>query len=362
MKPRALGVPLVRALGVPLVRALGVLLLVAVAACDTPPAAPPAPIACAAGTIAGQGSSAQANALAAWIRDYQIACPAATVAYASVGSGAGIKTFLIGTGDFAGSDSPLTPADQPRADARCRTGPAVHLPMVVGPIALAYNLAGVDGLRLRPATVARIFAGTVTVWNDPAIAADNPGAALPATRIAPVHRSDNSGTTANFTAFLAATAAWPFPSAPAWPAPGGLPRKGSNGVTEAITRTDGAIGYVEASYARFHELPTARIGNAAGEFTPLTDDAAARTVATAKVTGTTADLRLAIDYRTPTPGAYPIVLVTYEIVCGAGAAPLTKSFLRYAAGPAGQATLTRVGYAPLPESLRSRVAAAVAHL
>jgi phosphate transport system substrate-binding protein len=148
------------------IRVIALSAILVLGACDTPPVAPAAPIACAAGTIAGQGSSAQANALAAWIRDYQIACPAATIAYAGVGSGAGIKTFLIGTGDFAGSDSPLTAADQSRADARCRTGPAVHLPMVVGPIALAYTIAGVGDLRLRPATVARIFAGTVTTWND----------------------------------------------------------------------------------------------------------------------------------------------------------------------------------------------------
>ena len=346
------------------IRFCAALMVLALAACDTPPAAVAAPISCASGSIAGQGSSAQDNALAAWIRDYQIACPAATIGYSSAGSGAGIKTFNNGTGDFAGSDSPLAAADQSRADARCRTGPAVHLPMVAGPIALAYTVAGVAGLQLRPATVAKIFAGTVITWNDRAIAADNPGVALPATRIVPVHRLDNSGTTANFTAFLAATAPadWKFPGASAWPAPGGLARKGSNGVTEAISGTDGAIGYVESSYARFHELPTARIGNGAGEFAPLTDNGAALTVAGAKVTGTGSDLRLAVDFRTGAAGAYPIVLVTYEIVCGAGSAPLVKSFLGYAAGPAGQAALTRIGYAPLPESLRARVAAAITHL
>jgi hypothetical protein len=122
------------------------------------------------------------------------------------------------------------------------------------------------------------------------------------------------------------------------------------------------LGYVEASYARFHNLPIARVGNAAGEFAELTDDSAGRTVAGAKITGTDGDLRLAIDYSTRTPGAYPLVLVTYEVVCRTGAPPLVKSFLTYASSPAGQAVATTLGYAPLPESLRAKVAAAVAAL
>ncbi|MGX6606624.1 phosphate ABC transporter substrate-binding protein PstS [Micromonosporaceae bacterium Da 78-11] len=340
-------------------RTLTLLLLLTVTGCTTPPAAVADPVSCSAGAITAQGSSAQANALSAWIREYQIACPDATIAYTSTGSGAGIKAFLNGTGDFAGTDSPLTAADRSRAAARCRT---VHLPLVVGPIALAYNVVGAADLRLSPPTVAKIFAGAVTTWNDPVIAADNPGDVLPATRIATVHRSDSSGTTANFTAFLAATAGpdWRLGSAADWPAPGGLARQGSNGIAETIAGTDGAIGYVEASYARFHELPTARVGNGAGQFVELTDAAAGLTVDSAEVAGP--DLRLTLDYRTRTAGAYPIVLVTYEIVCATGASPVVKSFLTYAVSPAGQAALTRLGYAPLPDALRRKVATAVATL
>ena len=346
---------------------------------QSPAPSPEVAISCAAGSIKAQGSSAQTNAVNAWIRDYQVSCPGATLEYDSVGSGAGLTDFIAGTGDFAGSDSPLSAADQPKADARCKSGPAIHLPMVVGPIALAYNVAGVGDLRLRPATVAKIFAGSVTAWNDPAIKADNPGAALPSTKIRPVHRSDRSGTTDNFTRFLAAAAPadwthghdanWPGFSAPSVGpgagssrAPGGLTEKGSNGVSAAVAQTDGAIGYVEWSYAEFHNLATARIGNGAGEFVPLTDAAAGRTVAGAKITGTGADLQLSIDYRGTAAGAYPIVLVTYEVVCTAGAPGLAKSFLAYTASPAGQAAATRLGYAALPEELRQKVATAVARL
>ena len=352
-------------------RLAAVLVLASGATACAPGSAPPeaaAAIVCADGSLRGQGSSAQTNAVNTWIRNYQVACSGATVAYGSTGSGAGVRAFLAGTGEFAGSDSPLTASQQAAADARCARGPAVHLPMAIGPIALAHNVAGVGELRLAPATVARIFAGTMTSWDDPAIAADNPGVALPSTAIRTVHRSDSSGTTANFTAFLAATAPadWRFGGDSTWAAPGGSAQRGSNGVASTIARTDGAIGYVEASYARFHNLAVARIGNGAGEFAALTDEAAGRTVAAAAVTGTGSDLRLAVDYRTTAAGAYPIVLVTYEIVCRTGtpegALPLLRGFLGYTAGPQGQAAAARLGYTPQPAALQAQVLAAVATL
>lgn len=341
--------------------ALALVALLGLAGCDAAQPAADAAIACASGSIAGQGSSAQATAVTAWIKNYQVACSGATISYDAVGSGAGVTAFAGGTGNFAGSDSALTAASRASAQTHCG-GTVLHLPMVVGPIALAYNVAGVDDLRLKPATIAGIFGGTITAWNDPAIAADNPGAALPTTPIRTVHRSDSSGTTDNFTRFLAATASWGSGSGSTWKAPGGTAAKGSNGVVAAIERTEGAIGYVEASYARFHELPTALVGNAAGEFAPLTDSGAGAQVAGARVVGSGSDLELALDYKTARPGAYPIVLVTYEIVCAKGAGPLVKSFFAYAVSPSGQAAATRLGYAPLPDALRAKVATAVSGL
>lgn len=355
MKRRLIVVVVAMALGLP--------------ACDSGPAADGAAgVSCAAGAIKAQGSSAQTTALNIWIKNYQVSCPDATIEYQSIGSGAGLRAFISGTGDFAGSDSPLPAADQARADARCGIGPAIHLPMLIGPIALVYNVAGINNLRLRPATIADIFAGAVTVWNDPAIAADNPGTVLPSTKIRTVHRSDSSGTTDNFTRFLAATAPddWRFGANSTWPAGGGSGQQGSNRVAVTIARSDGAIGYIEASYARFHNLATASIGNGAGEFVALTDEAAGRAVAGASNTGTGGDLQLSIDYRTSAAGAYPIILVTYEVVCRtgtpAGSLALVKSFLTYTSSPAGQAAAAGLGYAPLPEELRTKVATAVAGL
>lgn len=325
-------------------------------------------IVCASGTISGQGSSAQANAVNTWIRTYQTACPDAVIEYDSVGSGAGIRAFIAGSGDFAGSDAALSQADQPRADARCDAGQAIHLPMVVGPIAVAYTIAGVESLQLRPATLARIFSGGATRWNDAAISADNPGVNLPPTAITTVHRSDSSGTTDSFTRFLSAAAAsaWTFGSGTAWQAPGGTTAQGNGGVAATIARTDGAIGYVEWSYAQAHNLRTARIGNAAGEFAALSTEAAGQAVADAEVAGTGNDLRLRLRYDSKASGTYPIVLVTYEIVCSKGtraaALDLVRGFLTYASGEAGQAVVTRLGYSPLPERLRARVATAVAGL
>jgi phosphate transport system substrate-binding protein len=345
-------------------RALGLVALLALAGCESTATEAAPAISCAGGRIAGQGSSAQANAVSAWIRSYQVNCAEATVEYAGVGSGAGVTAFIGGTGDFAGTDSVLSAENQAKANARCGNGPAIHLPMVVGPIALAYNVAGVGNLQLAPATIARIFSGRITGWNDPQIVRDNPGTSLPATPIRTVHRADNSGTTDNFTKFLAATAKadWSHGSGSAWTAPGGIAQKGSNRVVSTIEQSDGAIGYVEASYARFHHVPIAAVGNAAGDFVALTDAAAGRMIGGAKISGTTGDLQLSVDYSTATAGAYPLVLVTYEVVCKTGTPALVKSFFAYASSPAGQQAAVRLGYAPLPPDLRDRVAVAVAAL
>ncbi|MFK3985009.1 phosphate ABC transporter substrate-binding protein PstS [Micromonospora sp. NPDC050397] len=320
---------------------------------------------CATGTINAQGSSAQKNAVAEWVKAYQQQCSGVTINYEPSGSGAGIQAFIAGTADFAGSDSALKEDEQPKADAKCPSGKAIHLPMVIGPVAIAYNLPGVDGLQLKPATLAQIFAGKVTKWDDAAIKADNPSATLPSTAIQAVHRSDESGTTDNFTAFLSKTAEkdWTFGKAKAWKAPGGTGAKGSDGVAALVKQTAGTIGYVELSFAENSSLSTAKVANGAGEFVALNAESAGKTIASAEVTGQGDDLKLSIDYNTKEAGAYPIVLVTYEIVCNKGLAAdklaLVKGFLGHAASSAGQADLADLGYAPLPESVRTKVEAAV---
>jgi phosphate transport system substrate-binding protein len=325
-------------------------------------------ITCATGTVNAAGSSAQKNAIAEWTKNYQQQCAGSTVNYDPSGSGAGIQAFIAGTANFAGSDSALKDTEQPQADAKCPSGAAIHLPMVIGPIAVAYNLQGVDGLQLKPATLAQIFAGKITKWNDPAIKADNGSANLPDTTIQTVHRSDSSGTSDNFTAFLSATAEsdWTFGKAKEWKAPGGTGAKGSDGVASIVKGAQGSIGYMELSFAENSGLQMAKVANGSGEFVELSADSAGKTIGTAEQAGSGDDLKLKIDYATKTAGAYPIVLVTYEIVCSKGLAAdklaLVKGFLGYAASVPGQGSLGELGYAPLPDELRTKVASAVTSL
>jgi phosphate transport system substrate-binding protein len=321
---------------------------------------------CVAGDLTAQGSSAQKNAMDEWIKAYQGQCADAKIGYEPTGSGAGIQAFIAGTADFAGSDSALKEDEQPQADTKCAGGQALHLPMVIGPIAVAYNVEGIDSLQLSPATLAGIFSGKVTKWNDPKIAADNSGATLPDTTIQTVHRSDESGTTDNFTKYLSKTAEadWTFGNAKAWKAPGGTGAKGSDGIASALKNTPGTISYVELSFAENSDLKTAKIKNGAGEFVELTGESAGKTIAGAKVVGTGNDLKMEIDYTTTEAGAYPIVLVTYEIACSKGSAKAAavKGFLGYTASAAGQQALGELGYAPLPEEVRGKVEAAVASI
>jgi phosphate transport system substrate-binding protein len=319
---------------------------------------------CVAGNITAQGSTAQKNAMDEWIKTYQRQCADAKIDYQGTGSGAGIQAFTAGTADFAGSDSALKEDEQPKADAKCAGGQALNLPMVIGPIAVVYNLDGVDNLQLSPETLAGIFAGKVSKWDDAKIKADNPSAKLPSTAIQSVHRSDESGTTDNFTKYLSKTAesVWTFGNAKAWKAPGGTGANKSDGVATQVKSTVGTISYVELSFAENSDLKKAKIKNGAGEYAELTGESAGKTIAGAKIEGTGNDLKLSIDYSTKEAGAYPIVLVTYEIVCSKGSAKgaAIKGFLTYTSSTGGQQSLAELGYAPLPEAVRAKVETAVA--
>jgi phosphate transport system substrate-binding protein len=316
------------------------------------------------GSINAAGSSAQANAITEWTKNFTAANPGVTLNYQPSGSGAGVQAFIQGTVAFAGSDSALKEDEPAQADARCKTGKAINIPMVTGPVAVVYNLPGVEGLQLSPKTLGGIFNSTITKWDDAAIKADNPDAKLPATPIQAFHRSDESGTSDNFTKFLKATAEWPHEPAKAWPAEAkGQGAKGSDGIASSVKDTEGAISYVELSYAENSSLQKAKVANGAGEFVELTPESAAKTVETAEIKGTGNDLALSIDYATKTAGAYPIVLVTYEITCEKGLPAeeqkIVKSFLTYTASDEGQAALKELGYAPLAGTLLTKVRTAV---
>jgi phosphate transport system substrate-binding protein len=319
---------------------------------------------CATGSLTAEGSSAQANAMAEWIKDYQGQCSGAKIGYTGSGSGAGVQSFTAGTADFAGSDSALKPEEHTTADAKCPGGVAMDLPMVVGPIAVVYNVDGLKGLQLDGPTLAKIFANKITKWNDPAIAAQNSGATLPSTAIQTVHRSDSSGTTDNFTKYLGTVdkADYTFDHDKTWKAPGGVGAKGSDGVAAKVKSTPGTLAYVELSFAQNSSLSMAKVKNGAGEYAELTADSAGKLIEGAKITGTAPDLTMTIDYTTNTAGAWPIGLVTYEIACSKGSAKAAdiKAFLTYTSSTGGQSVLSDLGYAPLPESVRTKVAASVA--
>jgi len=324
-------------------------------------------VTCSTGTLSGSGSTAQTNAMDAWRKAYQQACSGAQINYDSIGSGDGIAAFSDGTADFAGSDAALDPTDEaPAAKKQCGSTP-IDLPMVVGPVAIIFKLGSVQDLTLNGPTIAKIFEGKITKWNDPAINTLNPNASLPSTTITPFYRSDDSGTTFNFASYLKATAPDTFKATPDKVSKGlgfhGQGREGSQGVADAVTQTDGGIGYVEFSYAVKASLPTAKIDSGSGPVA-LSKETASKAVSTAKVVGTGDDLSLQIDYAQNTPGAYPLVLVTYEIVCTKYKDPATgtfvKNFLEYTVSNAGQAVLAGLGYAPIPTSLAANVKASLA--
>ena len=323
---------------------------------------------CVTGSLKAEGSTAQKNAMEQWIKDFQDRCSGTTVTYNGTGSGAGVSNFIAKQDDFAGSDSALDPAkgEVAKASAACGS-PALNLPMVTGPIAVAYKLGGVQNLTLTPQVITRIFLGSITSWDDPAIKALNPDASLPSTRVTVFYRSDSSGTTQNFEKYLAATdpAGWTTkPDKDSSKADfAGQGKTGSQGVQQAIGSSEGGIGYVEWSFAVSGNLDTAKIDNGAGPV-ELNADSAGAAVAAAKVAGNGGqDLTLKLDYATRTSGAYPIILVTYEIVCSKYSDPkigsLVKSFLTYTVGD-GQAVLKDLGYAPLPAEIQAKVQAAVA--
>jgi phosphate transport system substrate-binding protein len=311
------------------------------------------------------GSTAQGPAISDWAKTYENACAGVNINNGLGGSGAGVTQFEAGTVDWAGSDFPLSATDQPKADARCKTGPAIDLPMAPGPIAIGYNLTGVSNLNLSASTLAKIFSGKITNWNDPAIAKDNPGVTLPTQGIQTFHRSDSSGTSFNFTNYLAneAKADWTFGANKQWPGPGGQGDKGSALVSQDVKKTAGGIGYFELSYATQQSIPYAAVSNAAGKFVKLTPQNTTNFIGKAKIVGTGKDLALSFDYTNTDSDAYPNVLVTYEIVCSAGndaaKLPALKGFLGYAASSAGQNAISSGGYVPLPENIRTKVVDAV---
>ena len=315
--------------------------------------------------LTGEGSSAQQNAMSNFTSIYSGVCAGKAVEYTTSGSGNGRTQFVAGLVDFAGSDSSIKDDQAAQAAVRCANNPAWNLPLVFGPVAVAYNLDGVDSIALNPDVIARMFTGQITTWNDPAIAALNEGVDLPATAVTPVYRSDSSGTSDNFQRFLAASApeAWTLNHSSDWAGGVGEGANGSSGVAQAVAATPGSITYVEKGFADQESLGTAAVdfGNGPVE---LTTESAAAAIDAAKFKGEGNDLVIDIDglYASNEADTYPLVLATYEIVCSKGydadTTAAVKSFLLSAANE-GQQGLEEAGYVPLPDAFKERLVTAI---
>lgn len=312
------------------------------------------------GALSASGSSAQNSAMTAWIAGYQGVQSGVTVTYDAIGSGGGRENFLAGAVPLAGSDAYLDEAEQTAAVEVCGDGGAFNIPVYISPVAVPYNLPDVGTLNLTPSVLAQIFDQQIANWNDPAIAADNPDAELPDMDITVVNRSDESGTTENFMEYLSATAAddWSYEADKAWPVAGGEAAAQTTGVIEVVGSTEGAIGYADASAVG--SLSTAMIG-VGDEFVGYSADAAAKVVDASELvdTGVEDDLALDLARDTTESGAYPIVLVSYHIVCSnyddAATADIVKNFVGYVISEEGQNTAAEAaGSAPISEDLRTQ--------
>jgi len=324
----------------------------------------------ASGEIAGAGSTAQEAAQKAWIAEFENANGGATISYDGVGSGGGREKFISGGVAYAGSDTPLSESEGElgKAIKRCEPGELVEVPDYISPIAIIYNLPGVEELKLEPETLAKIFNQEIENWNDPEIAKENPEVELPETRIVPVNRSDESGTTENFTDYLSkvAPSVWTHEVSGDWPVKGGEAASGTSGVVEAVAAGEGAIGYADASQAGELGKALIKVGN---NWAEPSAEAAAKVLDLSKEDpelekGQKNVIAFEIDRKTEASGVYPIILVSSLIGCteykSASEAALVKGFFEYAISPEGQALAEeQAGSAPLSEELTKKVEAAV---
>jgi phosphate transport system substrate-binding protein len=317
------------------------------------------------GDLVGAGASSQQAAMEAWQAGFQGEYPDVDFSYDPVGSGGGREQFIAGATDFAGSDAPLDEDELTTAQERCGGGEVFELPNYISPIAVVFNLEGVDELDLSPATIAGIFTGRITTWNDPAIVGENPDAQLPETAITPVHRADDSGTTDNFTDYLFQTAGDVWTSEPdgVWPLQGGEAANGTSGVVGVVESTVGAVTYADAS--RAGELGVASVGVGSEFVAPSAESAAAVVENSPAVEGRGEyDFAIEVNRQTEGSGEYPIVLVSYHVGCvqydDQAAADNVKAFMSYVISEDGQsAAAENAGNAPISDALREQAQTAV---
>ena len=335
-------------------------------ATSRPETTPAASVDCAGkDALRGEGSTAQQNAVNLFGRAWSAQCPGKTLSFNPTGSGSGRTQFVTGAVDFGASDAPLAGEQVAQAAQRCGGNLPWNLPLVFGPIVLAYNVEGVDGLVVNADVLARIYSGGITRWNDPAIAALGLGAALPADAVVPIYRSDASGTTDKFQQYLQAAApqAWTKGAGSEYLGGAGEGAQQSTGVIQAVGATPGAIGYMESAFATQAGFKVARIDSGAGPV-EVTSETVQKAIDSARFIGVGNDLIVdtASLFTTRAPGAYPLVLVSYQIFCSKGydapTAAAVRSYLMAAVGP-GQDDVASAGYIPLPDGLKQRLMQAI---
>ena len=352
----------------------GIVMLASVTACgdntasttdssSTDSASKTAPI---SGNFQGAGASSQQSAVEAWIAGFQGANPDAKIAYNPSGSGAGVQTFLTGATAWAGSDKALADDEVEQSKSVCADGTAFDVPVYVSPIAVIFNLKGVSDagkhINMDADTIAKIFDGKITKWNDPAIADQNKDLTLPDTAITVVHRSDKSGTTQNFVSYFKDQApdSWTYDLSENWPNEVGQGAKGTSGVVSTVKQADGTIGYADFSQVGDLGTVAVKVGDSYNE---ISAEAGSKVIEDSKQDDTVkGDNRIVIkiNHATEAKGAYPIVLVSYDIVCPAykdtKQAEFAKAWLTYVTSDEGQkAAQDAAGTAPLPASLKSEI-------
>jgi phosphate transport system substrate-binding protein len=301
--------------------------------------------------INGAGSSFDNPAFMLWKDAYAKVNPEVQINYQSVGSGAGIKQLLNQTVDFGASDAPMTDEQMSKAP-----GKILHIPVVAGAVAITYNLPGDLKLKFDGATLAGIYMGEITKWNDPKIAGLNPGMQLPDTAIVVVHRADASGTTYTFTDYLSTVSPdWAKKVGKAtsvnWPA--GIGGKTSDGVSGQVKQLPGAIGYVELAYATQNKLPVAELKNAAGKFVLPSPETVSKAMATATIPD---DFRFSM-VNAPGDESYPISTASWALLyqkqANARKGKALVGFLKWCVTD-GQKKTPTLDYAPLPDSVQQR--------
>jgi len=312
-----------------------------------------------AAPLTGAGATFPAAIYEKWFADFGRRT-GTRVTYDTVGSGEGITRFTARRVDFGASDVPLT--DIELAQAEAVGGPVLHIPTVLGAVAVAYNVPGVARLKLDGRLIGELFLGRITRWNDRRLAALNPGARLPDLPVTIVHRSDSSGTTANFTAFVARE----HPDFRSRVGEGkkvswttGKGEDGNGDLADAVKATKGAVGYVELSYALDRDLEVAAVRNPAGTFVAPSSAAAAAAAQDLAELSAINDFQVS-PAATTAGDAYPITTYTFLVVFqrqfdDAKGTTLIQ-LLRYMTGD-GQASATDLSYAPLPPSLRRLITA-----